>query len=279
MSVLKTVLARWTDAIRRRGTSPGQPGDAGPPETVFVLGNQKSGTTAIAALLAECAGQPFTSDVLYTYRTRLKDFVDGRRTISELAQKHPEWGQAGVVKDNDFTFLYPSVAEQFPRAGVVFVVRDPRQNIRSILNRLDLPGDLSALTDEQYAQVKARAAGWLPILTGSSFGQKGGHYIDVLADRWVRANEVYLGAADRMTLARYEEFDAAKRPFIEGLTRTLGYDVVTDISPSQDRQYQPLGDRSVTPEEFFGANLARLERRCAPLMSALGYAASGGGAA
>lgn len=245
-----------------------------------MLGNQKSGTTAIAALLAECIGEPFISDVLYTNKLKLKDLLEERPSLEALAEKNPESFRATVVKDNDFTFLYPSLARAFPDAGFVFIVRDPRQNIRSILNRLQLPGDLDGLSEEQYAHLRKKVSGWHTILTGSSFGpgdgssdgSSPGHYIDVLADRWVRANEVYLAASDRMTLVRYEDFDAAKRPVVERLATELGFPVVNDISPSKDKQYQPLGDRSVTPEAFFGAeNLERVERRCASLMPSFGY--------
>lgn len=179
------------------------------------------------------------------------------------------------MKDNDFTFLYPSLARAFPEASFVFVVRDPRQNIRSVLNRLTLPGDLDSLSGEQYAHLRKKLPGWHTILTGSSFGSSTGHYIDVLADRWVRANQVYLSASDRIALVRYEDFDAAKRPVIERLATDLGFSVVSDISESQDRQFQPLGDRSIAPAVFFGqGNLERLERRCATLMSSFGYAPS-----
>lgn len=272
MSPDQTVLARLTAGIRRRVGSRAKDRDGQRPERVFVLGNQKSGTTAIAALLAECAGETFFSDVLYTNKVKLKDLLDGTPSVEELAASHPESFEAAVVKDNDFTFLYPGLARTFPRAGFVFIVRDPRQNIRSILNRLDLPGDLPDLSVEQYARLEKKLPGWHTILTGSSFGSSTGHYVDVLADRWVRANQVYLDAADRMTLVRYEDFDAAKRPVIERLARELGFSVANDISASQDRQYQRKGDRSITPEAFFGEeNLKRVERRCAPLMPSFGY--------
>ncbi|MGA9277040.1 MAG: hypothetical protein WBV89_08800, partial [Ilumatobacter sp.] len=63
---------------------------------------------------------------------------------------------------------------------------------------------------------------------------------------------------------------------IERLATELGFSVVNDISEFQDRQYQPLGDRSIAPEAFFGVeNLARLERRCAALMPSFGYEPSG----
>lgn len=51
---------------------------------------------------------------------------------------------------------------------------------------------------------------------------------------------------------RYEDFDAAKRQVIEETATRLGFSVAHDITASQDRQFQPLGDRSITPEEFFG---------------------------
>ncbi|MGB3858705.1 MAG: PIG-L family deacetylase [Ornithinimicrobium sp.] len=247
--------------------------DAAP---VFVLGNQKSGTTAIAALLAECIDETFTSDVLYRNKLRLKDLLDENPSVAALADRRPEAFEGSVIKDNDFTFLYPSLFSAFPKAKFVFVVRDPRQNIRSVLNRLKLPGDLDSLSEQDYAQLKKKLPGWHTILTGSSFDSAKGHYIDELADRWVRANQVYQNASDHMTLVRYEDFDAAKRAVVEQLAVELGFSVVTDISSSQDRQYQPRGDRSITPEDFFGhENLDRIESRCAALMSSFGYEPSG----
>ncbi len=242
---------------------------------IFVLGNQKSGTTAIAALLAECLGETFISDVLYRNKVHLKDLLDADPSVAGLLAGHPQSFNATVIKDNDLTFVYPSLANTFPEATFVFVVRDPRQNIRSVLNRLNLPGDLDSLSAEHYAHLSKKLPGWHTILTGSSFGSNTDHYIDVLADRWVRANEVYLSASDRMTLVRYEDFDSAKRPVIERLATELGFPVAHDISESQDRQYQPLGDRSIAPESFFGQrNLERVERRCAKLMGSFGYALS-----
>ncbi len=239
---------------------------------VFVLGNQKSGTTAIAALLAECIGETFISDVLYRNKVQLQDLLDGNPSLAMLASSHPESFQASVVKDNDFTFLYPSLARTFPKANFVFIVRDPRQNIRSVLNRLKLPGDLDSLSAEQYTELRTKLPGWHTILTGSSFGSSTGHYIDVLADRWVRANQVYLSASERMTMVRYEDFDAAKRPVVERLATQLGFSVLHNVAESQDRQFQPLGDRSISPEAFFGQdNLERLERCCSTLMPSFGY--------
>lgn len=252
-----------------------RPTEHSPP--VFVLGNQKSGTTAIAALLANCIGEKFISDVLHSNKLQLKDVLNEGPSFAALVSNHSESFKGVVVKDNDFTFVHPALARAFPDARFVFIVRDPRQNIRSVLNRLTLPGNLESLSQEQYTHLSTKLPGWHTIVTGSSFGPETGHYIDVLADRWVRANQVYLDASDRMTLVRYEDFDAAKRPAIEALAAELGFTAVNDISKKQDRQYQPLGDRSIAPGTFFGqANLERLERRCATMMPAFGYEPSRG---
>jgi LmbE family N-acetylglucosaminyl deacetylase len=262
-------------AQRRQTEREGTPRDAQTPQAppVFVLGNQKSGSTAIAALLAECVGQTFLSDPLYRDKVNLKDLLADEALFARLLRDHAGSFGAAVVKDNDFTFLYRSVAREFPEARFAFVVRDPRQNIRSVLNRLKLPGDLDALSPEQYDHLSTKLPGWHSIVTGSSFGTSGGHYIDVLADRWVRANQVYLDAGDRLVLVRYEDFDAAKRPAVERLAAQLELPVVKDISALQDHQYQPRGDRSIGPRAFFGqANLERIERRCATLMDVYGYA-------
>lgn len=241
------------------------------PAPLFVLGNQKSGTTAIAALLAECAGQEFVHDPLYLRKTRLRDLMAGEPPVAEFARGAPELFKAGVIKDNDFTFLVPELEAAFPKARFVYIVRDPRDNIRSMLNRLQYSGALPDLPDDERDDLRRRLPGWYEILTGASFGAPGGHYIDVLAERWVRAARAYLEAAGPMTLVRYEEFDVAKRPTIEQLARTLGFAVVRDISASQDKQFQPLGDRSVTWPEFFGPNLGRIDRICGPYLERFGY--------
>lgn len=243
---------------------------------VFVLGNQKSGSTAIAALLAECIGGKPSLDVLYQSRTRLEDLLGQDEAIAALAQRRSKAFSAEVVKDNDFIFILPSLRAAFPDAPVVFVVRDPRDNIRSILNRVNLPGSQQDLTTEQYANLRDTLPGWHSIVTNAGIVAEPQQYVEALAERWARAVSAYLEAADRITLIRYEDFCTDKRGQIEKLSRSLGRPVVHDITGSQDRQFQPRGDREITPEAFFGPdNLRRIEARCGALMSRLGYQQSG----
>jgi hypothetical protein len=50
-----------------------------------------------------------------------------------------------VVKEPNLTLLCPQLAEAFPGSPVIFIMRDPREHIRSLLNNLRIAGDHAAL--------------------------------------------------------------------------------------------------------------------------------------
>lgn len=114
---------------------------------IFVVGNQKSGTTAVGALLAECGGVSFNNDPLHGRKEKLKDFITGDLEFARFVKKSRSAFRRAVIKDPEFTFLYSQIASVFPAAQFVFVIRDPRDNIRSVLNRLQIPGDLKNLRE------------------------------------------------------------------------------------------------------------------------------------
>lgn len=238
-------------------------------DAVIVLGNSKSGTTAIAALLAEYGDlsvtldfwprlrRPETLAAVHAGDVPFDDFV--RRFRADFARD--------VVKDPHLTFLYPQLAVRFPRARFVMVMRDPRDNIRSILNRLELPGDLDALDPGAYRRMRPL---WEAILKSPWLDARG-NYVERLADRWARGARVYLDAREAITLIRFEDFLADKKGAITGLADRLDIAKAGRIDDKLDTRYQPPGDRSVGWREFFGPNLAAIEARCAEEARALGY--------
>ena len=123
---------------------------------IFVLGNQKSGTSAIAALLAKACGLSYDIDLgglrvreyerIYADPTpqTLRAVLRDRATI-EMSK--------AVVKEPNLTFLAARLRALHPRARHVFIVRDPRANIRSICNRLQLPGHLASIDTADYPEI------------------------------------------------------------------------------------------------------------------------------
>ena len=241
------------------------------PAPVFVLGNQKSGTTIIAALLGKLSGQAVTIDLLREiwrptlHRIRSDDafsFDDYVRR-NRLAFSRP------IVKEPNLTLFYPELRERFPRSAFAFVIRDPRDNLRSMLNALDLPGNLERLEKRHKHRFNP---GWELVFDSSWLALPGDHWIDRLAHRWNFCCDVYLENPESLVLSRYEDFAADKEAEIRRLARALGLAERNDIAGELDVQYQTRGDRSVRWIDFFGAqNLARIESICGERMARLGY--------
>ena len=245
---------------------------------VLVGGNQKSGTTAIAALLAKATGLGFSNDPLWCIarfdarETIVPDLLAARQTLAEVVDRYRAYFAAGVIKDPNFSFLYPQLRERFPDSPRLFIVRDPRQNIRSILNRLHIDGRLEALQPD-HQRLLDREKGWRSIFSGEGLDIDAGNHIARLAQRWNIAVERYLQQQGEVRLVRYEDFLAGKAGFIHDLAEQLGLAVRVDVRDEQDRQYQPRGNRSVPMETFFGErNLALIESICADGLSRFGYA-------
>ena len=245
------------------------------PHPVIVLGNQKAGTSAIAALLAEATRSSVTLDLRNEQAAR-PTFIScrlGRATFAELVRRNRLDFSRDIVKEPNLSLLYDELVGYFPRARVALVVRDPRDNIRSQLNWLRLPGNLADVDERDRrglttVQRSVLDAGWL--------GVRGENYTDALALRWNAIADVYVRHPDRVRLVRYEDFCRDKVGAVARLAAELGMAVERDISAGVDRQFQPRGDRNVFWPEFFGPeNLAQITTRCAKRMQNLGYTGSG----
>lgn len=241
-------------------------------DPVFVLGHQKSGTTAIAALLAQRLGRRYSNDMISRRRWRdAAEILAGRVPVTTLMARAPSEFAAGVIKDPDFTFIAAALAEAFPAAHFVGVVRDPRTTLRSIYERLDLPGDRARL-DLDAAPVLAARPNWRLLFEPEPLGLGDGHELARLAARWVLAVERMEALGPRCTLVRYEDFLADKVGVLDGLATATGLDARGDVSAVLDRPFQRPGRHRGTPAEFFGAaNLARIEDVCGPVMARYGY--------
>jgi hypothetical protein len=240
------------------------------PAPIFVLGHQKSGTSAVAALLAELTGSSVAIDLLNEDRwPTYAQLAAGRTSFERFVRRNRLDFSRDIVKEPNLTFFYAQLAERFPAARFVMVVRDPRTNSKSVLDRLGLPGDRGEIP---APRLQALRHGWRLVFEPGWLGLQPGTYLDLLAARWNLCADVYLENAGSFRLVRYEDFRAAKLATLEALAGDLGLECRGDVSAQLDRQFQPAGNHAVSVESFFGeGNLARLEQTCGERMRRLGY--------
>lgn len=242
---------------------------------VIVLGHQKSGTSVIAALLAKSTGSTATLDFFWKNNHSLPFFRaklhSGELSLSQLLRKNRQYLSADIIKEPELTYLYEQLSVPFPQATYVFVVREPKATLKSVLDRLKLPGDLSELSAHQYEQINP-LSGWLPALQGEAPATLGENYIERLAHRWKKAAQTYLDHHEQMALIRYEDFLADKQGAIHQLAHSVGLTVAEDISEDVNRQFQRKGNHHVAITDFFGSeNAATVDNICREEALQFGY--------
>ncbi|WP_324616497.1 sulfotransferase family protein [Lusitaniella coriacea] len=273
---IKTVLVRglnWLDRVQenyQKKTAKIHP------KPILILGHQKSGTTVIAALLGKISGKPVLIDPFHQFdlkaQLRMRLFQQ-EIDLSSLVQAHPFYFSTPIVKDPNFTFLYPQLRTCFPESQYIMVMRDPRDTIRSILNRLKIPGNLPELDATCKQKLSAmEAKGWQLMLEGHLPDVPGNSYIERLAHRWNIAAETYLNHRDSIILVRYEDFLQDKIGTLKTLAQRVNLNPNKDISDLVDIQYQPRGNRAVNLMEFFGQeNSMKIDSICKTGMERLNY--------
>ena len=239
------------------------------PQPLFIFGNQKSGTTAVAALLAEATGVSVTLDFAGAWGRHAQALIRGKTPDTQFVRTNAWAFSAGIIKEPNLTFAAPRLLEHFKLKRAIFVVREPCANIRSILARLKLPGDRETLTQSEWRRIGPE---WRMILLGQDIGFENDHYVEALALRWKRAAEIYGQLRSQLRLVRYEDFNADKTGSILALARDFSLPVTADITPSLDREFQPRAAAEWNALKFFGQqNLERIARICTERASELGY--------
>lgn len=236
-------------------------------DIILVLGNQKTGSTAIATLLAQLGQLRAATDIppLHPPDTHLRN---DPAAVASFVQGMRYYFRHDLVKENELTPATNALLEILPRARPVFIVRHPVHNIRSILDRVDLPGRPIPLE-----KIDLAASNWEPVVTSRPLDIEAPDQITALAKRWTHMTTLYRSHRDRLHLVRYEDFTADKQETIHTLAEELEIEPRRDIRPLLDVSFQPRGaHRSVPPHEFFSAEaLDTIHRLCAENMELLKY--------
>ena len=238
---------------------------------IIVLGNQKSGTSAIAHLLADYGGLSRTIDIPPLWVPVVFKIMNGQIDFQDMVRRHRFYFSTDLIKEPNMTFFADRVLAAFPKARYVFIVRDPRDNIRSLLNRMKIPRNLAEINEQVFTTVPLNR--FRMTLDASIWGgDKAENYIGALAHKWNKAVDNYLLYRDRMILVKYEDFLADKYGIIAKIAKQLHIPEKANIRDTLDVQYQPAGDRSISWEAFFGVeNLTHIEQICSSRMKVFDY--------
>tara|TARA_B100002003_G_scaffold182027_1_gene170206 strand:+ start:29553 stop:30395 length:843 start_codon:yes stop_codon:yes gene_type:complete len=245
----------------------------GSEKKILILGNQKTGSTAIADLIAKRSDSSVMLDIqsVLSDPSWLLEQRYGLSSFSEfLFQKKSEFSPK-ILKEPSLTFFYPELVKHFPQARYAFIIRNPLENIRSILNRLNIPGDLKGVNMEDWPELSSMPT-WKLALDSTWLGCPSGNYIEALAYRWNVAANVYLKNKDAMYLIKYEQFLKDKTGIVDSACDYLGLEPVRNISEFLNKQYQSKGDSGVDLADFFGSeNYNVIKKICQPLANKFGY--------
>lgn len=230
-------------------------------DPLIVLGNQKSGTTAIAALIGKASGRSIVLDFFFRVPRSGRKIIEGTSTLNEFISHNKSFFSKKIIKDPDLTFLLPEVLNVYPQSKIVFILRDPIANVRSILNRLGLSGTIETLSEEERNQMEQRLPEWYDAVDGKRFGHGDSNPVLSLLKRAIKSHEICAANQERFTVVCYEDFLSDKKNYIEGLCQKLDIEVLQDVRKYVDVQYQPKGKRSGTLADFFGAkNWERMQQ-------------------
>lgn len=236
---------------------------------LFLFGNQKAGGTVIAGLLAAAAGERASLDLEGTTAPHFARLMRGETTLAAFVAKNAWSFSAPIIKDGNLTFIARPLMAHFGVTRAIYILRNPYDNIRSILDRLKLPGDLAGV---DAASLRANAT-WRSILSGEDLGFEPGHYVATLARRWQRAAEICEAGGDSFVRIRYEDFCRDKKAEVARLAHAFALKTPNNIAALLEHDFQRRGNPAVAAREFFGAeNHRRIADICGDSAARLGYA-------
>ena len=242
------------------------------PEPVFILGNEKSGTTIIAASLAKASNNQVTLDIPGTWDPIQTQLERGEISMRSVINNNRFAFSKKIIKEPVLTFNYYRLKAIYPKSKYVLIVRDPRDNIQSILNRLNLPGNLTQLEEERIKELGLLWKTWNTVIYNQWLGIMQTHYIASMAARWNHILNFYFDNEEDIILIRYEDFLEDKVGTINQLLRKLEFSAINDISRFVDIQFQSKGDKTIKREVFFQKeNLAKINSICQNNMIRIGY--------
>lgn len=264
-SIFRNTKNYFLDVVKRISNSFKKPSVS----PIIIIGHQKSGTTAIAQLLGKATGKSVSIDPFYrtsNKQIQLPSVYSNKKNLGAYISKNGYLFSEDIIKDPEFSFFYPELKLLYPNSKFVFILRNPFDNIKSIFDRLKIPGDIKDFDENNFPEV-TKTWDWRTILNGELTQIKGKDIVETLALRWVYSTKVYLGNQQDFLLVKYEDFRKNKIESISNLSINLGEIARNDIFDVMNKQFQPKGKSAfVEAKDFFSKeNYETIERICGDL--------------
>jgi hypothetical protein len=238
---------------------------------VIITGNQKSGTSAIVSLLGLATNKTFIVDVFYRMGLYEEKLIEKNKSFRDFIQDSRCYLNYEIIKEPEFILFLDDLRGIYPDSTIVYIIRDPFENIRSILNRLDI----SSSEAQKLTSIDTPAVRNSPLwnlLTSSQMPYQGENLFEKLVNRWLFSiSEFEKLPEDNVILVKYEDFKENKVEFIHTLATNLGFSIKNDFSSMLNYNFQPKGT-SVVKEEFFSkGQIEYINSKCGNEMQKYGY--------
>lgn len=227
--------------------------DASECHSVLVLGHQRSGTSAIASLLAEAAELHLVDDPPWTFTRKVRQIYGNLAGINHYLNAHRADIEAGVLKAPSLTPLAPALQTLLPHVRFVAVVREPKDTIAAVLEwrRYRDPQQGPGFWDQAW------------------MGIKNEDRIAALAHRWMFYHACLTKLSDPIWI-RYYLFSKDKASTIADAVRQLGIKPKNCVSDLADQQFKKdFGDQGIRGTDRWRRELSddqarTIDRICAP---------------
>lgn len=232
-------------------------------EACLILGFPKSGTTAIAALLAERSDRSVTMDTKYLWEPYLSKLRNEEISLKRHIYTKCYPFSKDIIKEPSLSYFIDELPGIFTMDKYILVIRNPFDAIRSVLNRLNLSGDA------QNIELELVPYSWRSMFRND----KSSNYISAIATRWISIyRKLQVFEKENCIIVRYEDFLKDKEGYICDLATKLGFVGKNEISHLVNHQFQSKGDRDVNLLEFYGQeNFKLIEEICGELMNSYDY--------
>lgn len=237
-------------------------------QKVFIIGKEKSGTTAISTLLSIYSKKSLTMDMPTIWREKEKAIFEKKLSFSEYVRDNPKFFKSKIIKEPALTYFFDQVLTEFPDSKYVYISRNPLDNIKSIFSRLNIKGNISSFGDLNFDKIPKD---WINVVLGKDFNIKGEDPVSVAADRWNLAIKTFIKNKNQFIHVKYEDFNKNKVPFIMDLADKIGLEEKSNIKFKINDNFQTKATVK-DPKLFFSEeNFNKIQTICKDMMLEVDY--------